>query len=133
MCENYPLLLGNNPVGKVQMERRGLYYSFFCRCQLSGKVMYRLVAVCGEKRENLGTLIPREGGFGLETRVPVSHLGTGKPEFLLEPKHDLTSGKKFVPIHPEEPFAYIQRLKDSFLAVRDGQKGAMIPEDATAE
>lgn len=107
------------------MLRQGLYYRFLCRCKLTGDVVCRLSVVCGEKRENLGVVTPVDGGFGLDTKVPVKRLGEGSPEFFLLPKHDCAAGK-FVPIYPEEPFAYIEKLKDAFLAQKNGQAGIVI-------
>lgn len=124
---NYGAYFGNQLVGKVQVIRQGLYYRFVCRCKLSGDVVCRLYVRCGEKRENLGVVAPVDSGFGLDTKLPVKRLGEGKPEFQLLPKHEAAAGK-FVPICPEEPFAYIARLKDAFLTYKDGQAGIMVKE-----
>ena len=127
MEENYAVSLGGKPVGRAQVTRQGLYYRVVCRCSLSGEVMYRLECACRERRTNLGILVPCESGFGLETRFPVSRVGEGKLTFTLQPKHDPLTGRSFVPIAPEEPFAYLARLKDAFLEIQDGKKGASIP------
>lgn len=120
------VLLGGKPVGRVQVQRQGLYYVFTCRCGLSGETVWHLIASCGEKQADLGVLVPESDGFGLTTRRPVKLLGEGKLLFTLKPKHE--EGTKFAPIYPEEPFAYIERLKDAFLAQKDGQIGAMWKE-----
>lgn len=124
MGEYYGVYLGNHPVGKVQVVKEGLYYRFICRCQLSGSGMYRLFAACGEKNENLGLVVPIEDGFGLDTRIPSKRLGSGKMEFCLRPKQ--TTSGHFVPIYPEEPFSYIENLKDGFLSIQNGQPGLLI-------
>ena len=124
---DYDVFLGKDKVGKVQVLREGLYYRFLCRCRLSGEVVCRLLIRCGEKQENLGPVVPIGDGFGLEKRLPVKHLGEGEMEAYLMPKQDVVSGK-FVPIYPEEPFGYIARLKDAFLARQKGQPGVVIPE-----
>lgn len=117
------LRFGGQAVGKVQVLRRGLYYVFHCRCRLSGEAPVRLLARCGERQEDLGVLVPMEGGFGLDTRRPAKRLGEGTVQFRLEAKHDHAQ-PQFVPISPEEPFAYLQRLKDAYLETKNGQKGA---------
>lgn len=68
-----------------------------------------------------------DGGFGLDTKVPVKHLGEGELKFFLLPKHEITQCM-FVPIIPEEPFAYIERLKEGFLARKGEQVGVVFPE-----
>ncbi len=123
----YGVYFGNQQAGKVQVLRQGLYYRFICRCQLTGDVVCRLNVACGEKRESLGVVIPIDGGFGLDTKLPVKRLGEGKMAFLLIPKHELGGGR-FEPIYPEEPFSYIERLKDAFLARKNGQVGVMFRE-----
>ncbi len=123
----YGVYFGREQAGKVQVLRQGLYYRFICRCQLSGDVVCRLNVACGNNRENLGVVVPMDGGFGLETKIPIKRLGEGKMDFLLTPKHDSVQGK-FYPIYPEEPFAYIERLKEGYLARKDGQLGLLLRE-----
>ena len=106
----------------MQVIRQGLYYRFLCRCQLTGEVVCRLHVSCGGQQENLGVVVPTGDGFGLDTRLPVKRFREGKPSFSLIPKHEMASGQ-FVPIVPEEPFAYIERLKTSFLVRKYGQLG----------
>lgn len=105
--------------------RQGLYYRFVCCCQLTGDVICRLQVICGDKTENLGVVIPVDGGFGLDTRIPVKRLGEGEMRFQLKPKHDVAQGS-FVPIYPEEPFAYIERLKEGFLDRQGGRVGVRL-------
>ena len=119
------MFFGNQQAGKVQVTRQGLYYRFVCRCKLSGDVVCRLYISCGGQQENLGVVVPSGNGFGLDTRLPVKRFREGEPSFSLIPKHEMTSGQ-FVPIIPEEPFAYIERLKTSFLVRKYGQLGINI-------
>ena len=121
---NYGVYFGKKLAGKVQVQRQGLYYRFTCRCQISGDVVCRLHVSCGDKRENLGVVVPVDGGFGLDTKLPVKRLGEGKMEFTLIPKHEVLEGT-FVPIYPEEPFAYIERLKEAYLVRKGEQVGVM--------
>lgn len=123
---NYNVLFGSQSVGKVQLSRQGLYYRILCRCQLSGEVVCRLCVRCGGKEERLGILVPMGDGFGLDTRVPVKRLGEGEMAFFLHPAHDAPQGT-FVPLSPEEPFAYLSRLKDAYLEKREGQIGVVLP------
>ena len=123
----YEIALGKNPVGKVQVIRQGLYYRFICRCRLSGDVVYRLTVRGGDITENLGVLVGLGDGFGLDKKIPVSHLGEGKLEFILLPKSDRLNGE-FIPIRPEEPFAYLTRLQDSFYVHQSGQAGIVLKE-----
>ncbi len=127
MEQSYPVYFGTRPAGKVQVLRQGLYYRFICRCKLSGDVVCRLVATCDDQRESIGVVVPMDGGFGLDTKVPVKHLGEGELKFFLLPKHEITQGM-FVPIIPEEPFAYIERLKEGFLVRKGEQVGIVFPE-----
>lgn len=124
---NYELCIGKNAVGKVQVLRQGLYYRFICFCKLSGDVVYRLKVRCGDATENVGILVRNGDAFGLDKKVPVSHLGEGKMEFLLMPKSD-TVGGTFIPIRPEEPFAYIARLQNAFYAQQNGQACIVLKE-----
>lgn len=125
MEKKYDVYFGNRLSGTVWVAQQGLYYRFRCRCQLSGDVICRLVVNCGDIQENLGVVVPVEGGFGLETKVPAKRFGKGNMTFSLVTKSERTAGK-FAPIYPEEPFAYISRLKDAYLVRQNGQAGICI-------
>lgn len=121
----YPVTFCGKQTGKVIVNRKGLYYYFHCRCLLSDEKIYRLTVTCGKLQENLGILIPQNGIFVLDTKLAVKKIGEGEMSFTLKLKQEKFS-EMFVPICPEEPFAYISRLKESFLMVRDGQPGICI-------
>ena len=123
----YEVSQGAKPIGTVTVQRQGLYYHFSCRCILTGDVVCKLIVTCGEKQEKLGVLVPMDGKFGIEKKIPVKHLGEGTPQFRLMPKHEKMEGK-FVPIYPEEPFSYMAKLKDAFLETQAGQLGIVIKE-----
>ena len=94
---------------------------------MSGDVVCRLTVDCCGKQENLGIVVPTDDGFGLDTRVPVKRIGEGNMAFFLLPRHETAMGT-FVPICPEEPFAYIRRLKGAYFERRYGQAGAVLTE-----
>ncbi len=123
---NYEVLFGGQAVGKVQVIRQGLYYRFHCRCRLTGDVICRLSVQCADRTESLGVVVPLGDGFGLDTKLAAKKLGEGTLRFTLAPKHQKEG--MFVPIYPEEPFAYIQGLKDAYLARKNGQVGLIIPK-----
>ena len=127
MDGTYEIMLGGESVGQAVVRRQGLYYRFSCRCDLSGEVIYRITVTCGGKSESLGIPVPKNGEFYLDTRLAASRLGEGEPKFAAVPRRpDL--GGMFAPISPEEPFRYLHRLENAFLARKDGQVGIVIPE-----
>ena len=127
MDGTYEIMLGGESVGQAVVRRQGLYYRFSCRCSLSGDVICRLKVRCGEKEQDLGILVPLEGGFGLEKMLPAKYLGQGNLEFYLGAKGESES-RRCSPVYPEEPFAYIDRLKDAFLVRSEGRMGICIKE-----
>ena len=125
MERQYSVSLNGQHCGKVTVSRQGLYYRIHCRCLLPAEDIYRLQLVCGIKEENLGVLVPMEDRFGLDTRIPVKQLGEGNLVFSVTAKRQPVQGR-FVPIVDEEPFAYISRLKESFLQIKEGQLGILV-------
>ncbi len=124
---SYPVTLSGKEIGRAEVRKQGLYYHFACRCQLSGEVICRLAAVCGDNMENLGVPIPENGEFVLEKRLPVSKFQGDSLRIRVVPRHPALEGK-FVPIRPEEPFAYLSRLKNAYLQRRNGETGIVIAE-----
>ena len=127
MDGEYEIRMGKEVVGTATVEQQGLYYRFSCKCNISGSVICRVTVSCNGHHENLGVLIPSGSGFGLTTKVAVKKLGKGPFQFRAMPKHQKNEGR-FIPIYPEEPFAYITRLQNAFLEVRNGQVGVVIGE-----
>ena len=114
--------MADKPLGKAQVERKGLYYHIYVQCDLDGELMYKVLLRCGNKEENLGILVPQDGGFGLRTRVPIKRIGEGTLCFLVRPRHQKV-GEHFIPLSPEEPFRYISRLKHAYLVRKNGVSG----------
>ena len=127
MVGTYDVKIGSETVGKMMVEKIGLYYRFSCRCSLSGNTVHSVAAICGGNRVHLGICVPMEGKFGLDKKLPCKQFPNGKAEFLLIPKGE-NQGRSFVPVYPEEPFAYMAKLKEAFLEIREGQVGVSIPE-----
>ena len=125
MEQSYTVVFGHRQIGNVSVTRRGLYYSFHCRCALPREDIFRLMVRSGKACESLGVLVPADGGFRLDTSVPVKQIGEGELSFFVVPRRETVSGS-FVPILDEEPFAYISRLKQSFLIRKEGQIGIEI-------
>lgn len=123
----YPILRGGETIGQASVEKKGLYYYFSCRCCLSGEVIYRLMASCGENRENLGIPVPEGDTFVLNTRIPVNKLGQGDLAIQAVPRHGKLDGK-FIPISPDEPFNYLRQLEKAVFEKRNGQPGIVLRE-----
>jgi len=128
----FQVYLGTNSVGKVQVTRLGLYYRIVCRCQIDGDMVYRLYAVTGNIRENIGVVVPDGDGFILEKKIPVKRIGDAEVQYILSTGAGIDRGT-FVPIRPEEPFAYIERLKTAFLETENGQIGVHIQQHPGAD
>lgn len=127
MIEEYDIYMGKQVVGNAAVEKQGLYYRFDCRCRLSGAVLCRIVAQRGGHHENLGIPVPRGKDFCLSTRLPMKRFPEGVFSFRVLPKHPSGKGV-FVEVYPDEPFAYLSRLKHAFLDVQRGQVGVVIPD-----
>ena len=125
--DTYSILRGGEPIGQACVEKKGLYYYFSCRCDLSGEVIYRLTVSCGEKCENLGVPVPEGNTFVLNTRIPANKLGHGQMTLRAVPKHGRLDGK-FIPISPNEPFEYLRKLENAVFEKRNGQPGIVLRE-----
>ena len=122
---NYPIFLDGKIVGQAAVGREGLYWRFRCQCRRSWEQVSRLYVTDGEKTECLGVPVPEGSVFRLDTKLPQKKLGEGKFRFYVGADR-VRPDEFFAPIRPEEPFAYLARIKDAYLARRDGQIGAMV-------
>lgn len=76
-------------------------------------------------------VVPDGDGFFLDRKIPAKRLSGDNVRFVLSAGSTAISGK-FVPICPEEPFLYIERLKNSFLQSEHGKIGIRIEENPEA-
>ncbi len=121
----FDILLGTQAIGKATLTRQGMYCCIVCKCRISGQVPYRVEARCGTGSQDLGLLVPENGWFVLTKRVPVRFLEGGEPSFHALPAKGGWKGE-FVPISPEEPFRYLSRLENAYLARRGQVQGIVI-------
>ena len=126
----YQIYLGKEPVGTANLEKQGLTYSICCRCRLSGEVPYKVVARCDGKEVDLGLLVPENGAFQLKSRVNVKQLGAGEISFHAVPRH-VTPDVMFVPVSADEPFKYLSRLQNAFMARSQGIQGVVLTDHRT--
>ncbi len=124
----YDICRGGEKIGKAYVSRKGLYFHFRCCCTLTGDVIYRLIAVCSGKTENLGILIPDGDAFRLEKKLPVSRFPKGRIEIRAVPGNPDRAGI-FASVHPDEPFRYIALLQNARMERRGDQVGILFPED----
>ena len=121
----YSVTRNGQACGKVSVKRQGLYCLFRCRCRIDDRDIYRLMLTCGDFQHSLGVLVPVEDSFELTARIPAKQLPEGDWSFRIRSRLSPPE-ETFVPISPEEPFAYISRLKDSFLTYQNGQPGITV-------
>ena len=123
----YEVYEGTQQIGKVQVLRQGLYYRLICRCNVQSDQIYRLYLHNAGAREKLGVLIPDGDGMFLDKKIPVKRIGEGEFRFSVSTDQSAAVGT-FIPIQPEEPFAYIDRLKTAFLKTENGKVGIVTEE-----
>ena len=87
--------------------------------------MVKLQIKTGETYHHIGVLIPIDGKFGLDMKIPVKRLGDRIGQF------EISSGKKdasvrFIPVVPHEPFCYLRMLNVAKLERRGDQIGVVI-------
>ena len=128
----YEVYYGKRPAGKVRIIRDGLYCRVICRCQLPEDQVFRLYAVWEDHRENLGIPVPEGDGFVLDKRIPAKRISRGDVQFMLASAVEADRRGQFVPIRPEEPFLYIERLNTAFLDSEHGKIGIRIQQNPEA-
>ena len=111
MIGKYPVTLGGQTVGTVELRGEGLYCRIFCRCRMVDQQIHRLYA----DEARIGVLIPENGELVLETRVAARKLNSGCV-FSLD-----GTGEEWIPIRPGEAFLHLDKLRYGTLAFREGK------------
>lgn len=116
----YSVYLAGEKIGTAEVMQQGMFYRIRCLCELSGSVPVRII-VAAENQADLGLCVPMKNGFGLECRIPIKRIGRGDLRFSAKPKH--TKQEHLTVVSPDEPFAYITKLKDAYLIKYDAITG----------
>ena len=127
MLKTYELYLNEHIVGSVYMEKSGLYWQITCKCNLPGTGIYRVRVLSNTTQTDLGICVPLDSCFGIKTRIPAKYLGEGELSFLVV-SQEQEKNNQFIPIDSQRPFDHISRLRNAYLAYRDGIQGIVISE-----
>ena len=115
----------NSVVGKIYLAKQGLYCKLRCKCILNKTGIYRLHLKCFGTDRNLGVLIPDQMHYVLESTIAAKYVDFDHPQFYITGLRDNTD-EEFVPICSDRPFAYIHKLENARIAIRDGKIGIMV-------
>jgi len=118
----YDIMSAGNRVGKATVVPLGLYYDIQCKCK-DLKGIIRIIAICGEKQENIGICVPINGELGIQTRIPQKRLkainGFEAVREAPEEWFALTEGKMFTNLCD---------VIDGKFTYRNGKPGVSIPQ-----
>lgn len=127
MDASYQILHEKNTVGTCTAVQEGLYIRFSCKCTVPQGEIYTAYLRSEGCEIKLGIPIPEGSGYTLEKRIPAKRIPGGSLSVILRSKAD-EKKKRFSPIYPDEPFAYLDKLENAFLLIRDGRMGIVIRE-----
>lgn len=118
------VLFDGEKVGTIEVNKKGLYYHFICKCRFAEQGKYRIVVSCGNKSVSLGLCVPKGKEFGFETSVPIKRFADGNMVF-----HAVTDEEiRFYAITQESAFDHITELRKAKYAVREGKAGVVITD-----
>ena len=115
----------DRPVGNCMTHREGLYIRFVCRCARISDSICRLLLRCGNGNVDLGVLIPVEGGYGLDRKLPVRNIPEGEPRFCVKLQGE-QSAKRFIQVRDGEKFVFLSGLADARFGKQDGKTGVFL-------
>ena len=113
MCD---ILLNGLSIGRVQVDREGLYYKFRCKCKFNDNKIYRIKVSDGITEIILGICVPEGDNFILNTKVPVKKLQKDTLIFTAE----LRSEQAIV-AEMGKSFSYLDKLETARLQYTNGQ------------
>lgn len=125
MQKTFDILLGNQKIGKAEVKKEGLYYQFKCRCHLSQSDICTITVSGNGTKRKLGVCVPMDGMFGLDTKIPVKHIGEEPFVFSAAIKSSETQ-EQFYPIESDKAFPHLELLASAFLCTKNNQQGIRI-------
>lgn len=127
MINSYDVFMDGKAVGTASLEKEGLYWKIHCCCDIPADAPYQVTLKAGEEID-MGILVREHNGFCLTKRIAMKRIGGAQPSFVVGPRVAKTQ-ERFEPIAQNEPFAYIEKIRDSQLKEKNGEIGIMIAEE----
>ena len=113
----YQVQLDGSEIGAVTCKKDGLYYVLSCRCEIYDEQIYKLVAICGNQRIALGTLVPDNGRFMLNTRIPIKSFPVKEVAFLAVPQREQGT-QDYIKLRESKPIPTLEWLIDAHFGYR---------------
>ena len=79
----YPLLKNEKQIGKVTVEKIGLYLEIKCSCSNLESGFHRLHMVYQDKTISLGVFVLENGCYNICKKIPQKSVGEGIPKFRI--------------------------------------------------
>ena len=130
MNGEYPIIHGQDIVGKARVSEEGLYLRIRAEILCGLKQIVRLQLLGGEEPVNLGIPVPEGEGMVLNTRISRKRVTTENPQFCIQGKQERK--EVFYPIRPGEPFSALSKLTEGHLSVRNDEYGLAVDQSASS-
>ena len=130
MPATYPILLNGRNIGKAEVEKQGLYYRFDCRCSFPDEGLYTISVKNGAYNKSLGVCTQEGSVFRIKTSIPIKHFPEQVFTFTASMKSE-SGSHNFVPLHLDQPFAYIRELNHAVFTVCNGKPGVNLRLEAS--
>ena len=118
----FDVLWNGRIVGTANILKEGLYYRFICRCNLPHKGIYRVVVTEGDNRYDLGICVPDKNDYVCICRIPCKRFCGWDFCFVLTDD----CGNMTIPVMPNNPFLYLDKLEAARLQITNGQPEIII-------
>ena len=104
----YPVRMGDMEVGKITLEQKGLYYHYTGCILIEATGIYRIFAITGQNRINLGVCQPSNGRWITKGKVSNHQLSLTDTQFIVI-SHSSDQTDVFL-VDEGNPFPYLEQL-----------------------
>ncbi len=121
MQREYPITAEGTNIGTAYISVQGLYYEVRCVCKMQQRVLH-IEADCGNRRENIGICVPKDGKMVISTRIAQKRLD-GLTGFVVRAQ----VREAWMPLDKNRPVGHLYGIGEARFAFRDGKPGLLIP------
>lgn len=122
----YNIVFGKENVGTVNVESVGMYTHFSSKCKFRNDGIYRIIAIYGKDKIDLGICIRSGNSYTGRARVATKHLSGDVPSFYAV--DGLQRDTVFIPVEPRKAFGEISKLPGAKFHIQAGQTGLILYE-----
>ena len=124
MNKVYPVYIRDRQSGDIFLQKEGLYWRYTGKIHPDTPGIYRIYALTGQDKINLGVCQPTKNGWVTSGKLPLNRLHGENFRFLVNPEE--TIQEQILTVKEDEPFEHLEELDQCKFSADNGKPAIIL-------